>query len=107
MGAIIIGACAGIICYYACGIVKEKLGVDDSLGVAAVHGVGGILGTLLVSYLGVGTFGGLGINKETAARAIKRASSRMHCGDRLIRSSHFSNRKIRWRNHRRNPSFRR
>ena len=71
MGAIIIGACAGIICYYACGIVKEKLGVDDSLGVAAVHGVGGILGTLLVSYLGVeGTFGGLGINKETAAEQL-------------------------------------
>ena len=71
MGAIIIGACAGIICYYACGIVKEKLGVDDSLDVAAVHGVGGILGTLLVSYLGVeGTFGGLGINKETAAEQL-------------------------------------
>ena len=62
---------AGIICYYACGIVKEKLGVDDSLDVAAVHGVGGILGTLLVSYLGVeGTFGGLGINKETAAEQL-------------------------------------
>ena len=37
LGAIIIGACAGIICYYACGFVKEKLGIDDSLDVAAVH----------------------------------------------------------------------
>ena len=61
LGAIIIGASAGIICYYACGFIKEKLGVDDSLDVAAVHGIGGILGTLLVSYLGIGgTFGGLG-----------------------------------------------
>ena len=66
LGAIIIGASAGIICYYACGFVKEKLGIDDSLDVAAVHGVGGILGTLLVSYLGwKGELGGLGINAET------------------------------------------
>jgi len=66
LGAIIIGASAGIICYYACGFVKEKLGIDDSLDVAAVHGVGGILGTLLVSYLGwKGELGGLGINSET------------------------------------------
>jgi len=63
MGAIIIGASAGIICYYACGFIKEKLGIDDSLDVAAVHGVGGILGTLMVAYLGwKGELGGLGIN---------------------------------------------
>ncbi len=66
LGAIIIGASAGIICYYACGFIKEKLGIDDSLDVAAVHGVGGILGTLLVSYLGwKGELGGLGINTES------------------------------------------
>jgi len=66
LGAIIIGASAGLICYYACGFVKEKLGIDDSLDVAAVHGVGGILGTLLVSYLGwKGELGGLGINADT------------------------------------------
>ena len=65
MGAIIIGASAGIICYFACGFVKEKLGVDDSLDVAAVHGVGGILGTLMVAYLGwKGELGGLGINLD-------------------------------------------
>ena len=67
MGAIVIGASAGFICYYACSIVKEAMGVDDSLDVAAVHGVGGILGTLLVAFLGVeGTLGGLGINAATA-----------------------------------------
>ena len=66
MGAIIIGASAGIICYFACGFVKEKLGVDDSLDVAAVHGVGGILGTLMVAYLGwKGELGGLGINLDS------------------------------------------
>ena len=66
MGAMIIGASAGIICYFACGFVKEKLGVDDSLDVAAVHGVGGILGTLMVAYLGwKGELGGLGINLDS------------------------------------------
>ncbi len=63
IGAIIIGASAGMICYFACGFIKEKLGVDDSLDVAAVHGVGGILGTLMVAYLGwKRELGGLGIN---------------------------------------------
>jgi Amt family ammonium transporter len=66
MGALILGASAGIICYYACGFVKEKLGVDDSLDVAAVHGIGGILGTLMVAYLGFnGDLGGLGINFDS------------------------------------------
>ena len=67
LGAIVIGASAGFVCYYACSIVKEAMGIDDSLDVAAVHGVGGILGTLLVAFLGVeGTLGGLGINAPTA-----------------------------------------
>lgn len=65
MGAIIIGATAGIVCYFACGFVKEKLGIDDSLDVAAVHGVGGILGTLMVSYFGqTGVLGGQGISRH-------------------------------------------
>ena len=48
MGAIVIGASAGFICYYACSIVKEAMGVDDSLDVTAVHGVGGILELFLL-----------------------------------------------------------
>ncbi len=67
LGAIVIGASAGFVCYYACSIVKEAMSIDDSLDVAAVHGVGGILGTLLVAFFGVeGTLGGLGINAATA-----------------------------------------
>jgi len=65
MGAIIIGATAGVVCYFACGLIKEKLGIDDSLDVAAVHGIGGILGTLMVSYLGqTGVLGGQGISQH-------------------------------------------
>ena len=71
MGAIIIGASAGLVCYFACGFVKEKLGVDDSLDVAAVHGVGGILGTLMVAYLGVeGRLGGQGLNLDSSSEQL-------------------------------------
>ena len=71
MGAIIIGASAALVCYFACGFVKEKLGVDDSLDVAAVHGVGGILGTLMVAYLGVeGRLGGQGINLDSSSEQL-------------------------------------
>lgn len=74
LGAIIIGASAGIICYYACGFVKEKLGIDDSLDVAAVHGVGGILGTLLVAYLGWKTeLGGVGLEVHWSDQLIVQA----------------------------------
>ncbi|MDA0725072.1 MAG: ammonium transporter [Verrucomicrobia bacterium] len=67
MGAVIIGATAGIVCYFACGIIKEKLNIDDALDVAAVHGVGGVLGTLMVAFLGVeGTLEGQGINLDSA-----------------------------------------
>jgi Amt family ammonium transporter len=46
-GAVIIGLSAGVICYFATNYLKNKLRVDDSLDVFPVHGVGGMLGTLL------------------------------------------------------------
>ncbi|MEH6569360.1 MAG: ammonium transporter [Halioglobus sp.] len=45
--AMVIGLSAGVICYYATNYLKQVLKVDDSLDVFPVHGVGGILGTLL------------------------------------------------------------
>ena len=42
------------------GVIKGALKIDDSLDVFAVHGVGGILGTLLVAFLAADTFGGNG-----------------------------------------------
>ena len=48
MPAIIFGLAAGVICYYACGVLKTKLGYDDSLDAFGVHGVGGTLGALLI-----------------------------------------------------------
>lgn len=51
VGAIIIGAASAIVCFYAVTIVRGKARIDDSLDVFAVHGVGGILGTLLIPFL--------------------------------------------------------
>ncbi len=51
VGALVIGALAALICYYAVVLIRTKLKVDDSLDVFAVHGVGGILGTLILPFL--------------------------------------------------------
>jgi Amt family ammonium transporter len=44
--AILIGLGAGVFCYVAVGFIKARLGVDDSLDVVGVHGIGGIWGAL-------------------------------------------------------------
>jgi Amt family ammonium transporter len=45
--AVIIGCIAGAVCY-ACVASKQRIGYDDSLDVVGIHGVGGVMGTLLV-----------------------------------------------------------
>ena len=60
IGALIIGASAGIICYLFVNIVKNKLRIDDSLDVFAVHGIGGLIGILLVAFLVDSNIGGAG-----------------------------------------------
>jgi Amt family ammonium transporter len=60
MGAIIIGIAAGGVCYAAVELVKRNLIIDDSLDVFAVHGVGGMLGSILVAFLVSESFGGAG-----------------------------------------------
>jgi Amt family ammonium transporter len=63
MGAILIGSLAAVVCYFAVSLIREKLLIDDSLDVFAVHGVGGILGTLLLAFFGQEALGGLGTVK--------------------------------------------
>ena len=60
IGALIIGASAGIICYLFVNIVKNNLKIDDSLDVFAVHGVGGLIGIILVAFLVDANIGGAG-----------------------------------------------
>lgn len=71
-GALIIGIAAGFVCFNATLYIKRVLKIDDSLDVFPVHGVGGILGTLLAgvfSATSLGVFSGFGFadGKETMA----------------------------------------
>lgn len=61
LGGLCIGLMGGFICYGAVGLVKDKLGFDDSLDVFAVHGVGGILGTLAAAVFVSTSLGGTGL----------------------------------------------
>jgi len=60
-GGLILGLAGGAACYIAVDLIRVRLKIDDSLDVFAVHGVGGILGSLLVAYLALPAFGGLGL----------------------------------------------
>ena len=63
-GALVIGLTAGVICFFATQYVKRVLKIDDSLDVSPVHGVGGIIGTLLAGLFaskGLGMFSGKGL----------------------------------------------
>jgi Amt family ammonium transporter len=65
-GALLIGLSAGVICYYATQAIKQRWKIDDSLDVFPVHGVGGILGTLLAGIFAsdaLGVFSGQGYNE--------------------------------------------
>jgi len=62
-GALIIGLLAGVVCFSATQYVKRVLKIDDSLDVFPVHGVGGILGSLMVAVFAstsLGVFSGYG-----------------------------------------------
>ncbi len=54
VGALFIGAVAGVLCQIMCGVVKDMMKIDDSLDVFAVHGIGGIFGTLMAPLLAIG-----------------------------------------------------
>ncbi len=58
MAALVIGALAGMICYYFVAVVKAKLGYDDSLDAFGVHGIGGSVGALLTGVFASSAVGG-------------------------------------------------
>lgn len=59
-GGVMIGLLAGVVCYLATQYMKQKLHFDDSLDVSPVHGVGGVIGTLLTAVFAAPFLGGLG-----------------------------------------------
>ena len=64
--AFIIGLLAGSICWYFSVLIKQTFNIDDSLDVFAVHGIGGMLGTLMVGFLANESIGGTAGSWEQA-----------------------------------------
>ena len=66
---LILGLAGGFGCYIAVDIIRGKLKIVDTLDVFAVHGVGGIINSLLVAFLALPGFGGLGLADSVSAGA--------------------------------------
>jgi Amt family ammonium transporter len=60
VGALIIGICAGVICYWGATGLKHMFGYDDSLDAFGIHGVGGFTGAILTGVFAVEAVGGKG-----------------------------------------------
>jgi Amt family ammonium transporter len=86
VGALAIGLIAGVVCFFATQLMKRKLGVDDSLDVFPVHGVGGFTGILLTAvfsapYLdGLGLDEGVGIAHQLGVQAVGAFVTAAWCG---------------------------
>jgi Amt family ammonium transporter len=84
VGALIIGLLAGVVCYTATSYIKRTLKIDDSLDVFPVHGVGGILGTLLAGVFvailgGVGLAEGMTIGSQVGVQFVGVAATFVWC----------------------------
>jgi Amt family ammonium transporter len=86
IGAVIIGAAAGIVCFAATQYLKRTLRIDDSLDVSPVHGVGGVVGTILTGvfvdarYGGVGFAEGVTMGSQVAVQALGVLACAVWCG---------------------------
>jgi len=69
-GGLAIGIISGIVCFYAVQIIKRRFKIDDSLDVFPVHGVGGIVGSILTGVFAADSFGGLGLGDITIAQQV-------------------------------------
>lgn len=67
--AIVFGATGAVVCFYAIQLVKQKLKIDDSLDVFAVHGVGGMLGSVLLGIFMAPSLGGTGYGEHMTMAA--------------------------------------
>ncbi len=85
MGALIIGLTAGVVCYTATSFIKRTLKIDDSLDVFPVHGVGGVLGTMLAGVFvaimgGVGLAEGVTMGDQVWVQFVGVAATIVYCG---------------------------
>ena len=85
-GALVIGLTAGVVCYLATQLVKRTFLIDDSLDVFPVHGVGGILGTLLAGVFvaeglgGAGYAEGMTMGSQLGVQALGVVATAVWCG---------------------------
>lgn len=86
LGAVVIGTSAGLVCFFATQLLKRVLHIDDSLDVSPVHGVGGVLGTLLTAVFVDATLGGVGfaanmsMGRQLAVQALGIGATAAWCG---------------------------
>ena len=64
IGALIIGAASGVVCFWSATSLKQKLGFDDSLDAFGVHGIGGIVGAFLTGICASESLGGAGFEAD-------------------------------------------
>lgn len=69
-GALVIGITAGIVCFCAVQIIKRHFHIDDSLDVFPVHGVGGVVGSILTGVFASESLGGLGLGGVTISEQV-------------------------------------
>ena len=86
MGAVVIGGVAGVVCFAATQFLKRVLHIDDSLDVSPVHGVGGVIGTLMTGIFVSASFGGAGyaegmtMAKQIGVQALGVLATAAWCG---------------------------
>ena len=86
IGALVIGAAAGVLCFLASTTLKRKMGYDDSLDVFGVHGIGGIVGALLTGVFVSAGLGGAGLSEgvtmaaQVGIQALGVTATIVYCG---------------------------
>jgi Amt family ammonium transporter len=86
IGGVAIGAAAGMVCFFATNFLKRTLRIDDSLDVSPVHGVGGVVGTVLTGLFvsaaagGIGYADGMTMGRQIAVQALGVAAAIVWCG---------------------------
>jgi len=84
-GALLIGLTAGVVCYSVTAFMKHTMKIDDSLDVFPVHGMGGVIGTLLAGVFvgilgGVGLAEGMSMGGQVWVQFVGVASTFVYCG---------------------------
>ena len=82
VGAIVIGAIAGVGCFFAATSIKRAFGYDDSLDAFGVHGIGGYIGSILTGVFGASVLGGsmaLNIGRQVGVQALAAIAVTVYC----------------------------